>query len=49
MINQRDHDFESQLAAALKYFKWFKKIRQQKDKKALIAEAKIKIRNSLIS
>jgi len=40
MINQRDHDFESQLGNAIKHFKWFKKIRQQKDKKAIIAEAK---------
>lgn len=49
MINQRDHDFETQLANAIKYFKKFKKTRQQKDKKSLITEAKQTIRAALLS
>ena len=48
VINQRDHDFESQLANAIKHFKNFKKIRQPKDKKAIIAQAKKIIRESII-
>ena len=49
IINQRDHDFESQLGNAIKHFKGFKKVHLQKDKKAIIAQAKKSIRNSLIS
>lgn len=49
MINQRDHDFESQLANAIKYFKGFKKTFQQKDKKAIISEAKKIIRDALLN
>lgn len=48
MINQRDADFESQLANAIKHFKGFKKIRQQKDKKAIIAQAKKIIRETIL-
>lgn len=48
MISQRDADFEAQLGNAIKYFKWFKKTRQQKDKKAIVAEAKIVVRKSLL-
>ena len=47
-INQRDHDFEQQLANAIKYFKGFKKISQQKDKKTIVAHAKEIIRNELL-
>ncbi len=47
-INQRDADFEQQLANAIKYFKGFKKLPQQKDKKAIIAHAKETIRNELL-
>lgn len=49
MINQRDTDFEFQLTNAIKHFKWFKKIRQQKDKKAIIAHAKKIIRDALVT
>lgn len=49
MINQRDKDFEIQLTNAIKYFKWFKKIRLQKDKKAIIATAKEIIRDNLLT
>ncbi len=49
MINQRDHDFEFQLANAIKHFKWFKKVRQQKDKNAIVAQAKKIIRDSLVA
>jgi len=48
MINQRDHDFEFQLANAIKHFKGFKKIRQQKDKKTIIAHAKKIIRETIL-
>lgn len=48
-INQRDNDFEQQLANAIKYFKHFKKIRQQKDKKSIISHAKKIIWESLLS
>jgi UDP-N-acetylglucosamine:LPS N-acetylglucosamine transferase len=48
LINQRDADFQKQLADAIKYYKGFKKTRQQKDKKAIIAEAKIIVRKSLL-
>lgn len=48
-INQRDHDFEQQLANAIKYFRNFKKIRQQKDKKAIISHAKKVIWEALVS
>lgn len=48
MINQRDADFESQLGNAIKHFKGFKKVRQQKDKKAIIAQAKHIIREMLL-
>lgn len=48
MINQRDTDFESQLGNAIKHFKGFKKIRQQKDKKTIIAHAKKIIRETLL-
>lgn len=48
MINQRDADFEFQLANAIKHFKWFKKIPQKKDKKAIIAHAKKIIREALL-
>jgi UDP-N-acetylglucosamine:LPS N-acetylglucosamine transferase len=49
MINQRDHDFEAQLGNAIKHFKGFKKIRQQKDKKEIIMHAKIIIWDSLLA
>ncbi|MFA7298606.1 MAG: glycosyltransferase [Candidatus Absconditabacterales bacterium] len=49
MINQRDKDFESQLSDAIKHFKGFKKIRQQKDKKAIITQAKKIIRETLLT
>jgi len=49
MINQRDHDFETQLANAIKHFKWFKKVRLQKDKKEIIAQAKKIIWDSLVA
>jgi len=48
MINQRDQDFESQLANAIKHFKGFKKVHQQKDKKAIITQAKKLVRKSLL-
>lgn len=48
MINQRDADFESQLENAIKHFKGFKKIRQQKDKKMIITHAKKIIRDTLV-
>lgn len=48
MINQRDHDFEFQLANAIKHFKGFKKIRQQKDKKEIISHAKKTIREAIL-
>ncbi|HBB03836.1 TPA: hypothetical protein DCZ39_02960, partial [Patescibacteria group bacterium] len=47
MINQRDHDFESQLGNAIKHFKGFKKVRLQKDKKTLISHAKKIIRDTI--
>lgn len=49
MINQRDNDFEFQLANAIKHFKGFKKILQQKDKKAIISHAKKIIREALLT
>lgn len=49
MINQRDTDFEFQLTNAIKHFKWFKKISQQKDKKAIIAHAKKILRETLLT
>ncbi len=49
MINQRDHDFESQLGNAIKHFKGFKKVRLQKDKKTLISHAKKIIRDTIIT
>lgn len=49
MINQRDTDFEFQLTNAIKHFKWFKKISQQKDKKLIISQAKKIIWESLLS
>ncbi len=48
-INQRDPDFEQQLANTIKYFKSFKKIRQQKDKKGIISHAKKIIWEALLS
>lgn len=48
-LNQRDADFEQQLGKAITYFKGFKKIRQQKDKKAIIAHAKKAVRDELVS
>ena len=48
LINQRDADFEQQLSNAIKYFKGFKKIRQNKDKKSIVAQAKKIIREALI-
>ncbi len=48
-INQRDTDFEQQLGKAITYFKGFKKMRQQKDKKAIIAQAKKAVRESLLA
>lgn len=48
MINQRDTDFEFQLAKAIKHFKWYKKVTQQKDKKKIIAHAKKIIRDALL-
>ena len=48
MVNQRDNDFESQLANAIQYFKGFKKVRIQKDKKAIITEAKKVIWETLL-
>lgn len=47
MINQRDSDFEQQLTNAIKHFKGFK-IRQAKDKKAIVAQAKTIIREALV-
>ncbi len=47
-INQRDHNFESQLENAIKHFKWFKKPIQKKDKKAIIEEAKKIVRDALL-
>ena len=49
MLNQRDHDFEVQLANAIKHFKWFKKVRMQKDKKAIISHAKKIIWESIVA
>ena len=49
MINQRDHDFEAQLSNAIKHFKGFKKVPQQKDKKAIITQAKKVIWEAIIS
>lgn len=48
MINQRDYDFEFQLGNAIKHFKGYKKIPQQKDKKAIISSAKRIIWESLL-
>ena len=48
-INQRDHDFEQQLANAIIYHKNFKKMRQQKDKKEIIAHAKKIIWDTLLN
>lgn len=48
-LNQRDLDFEFQLTNALKHFRGYKKVRQQKDKKAIIAQAKKIIRESLLA
>lgn len=47
-INQRDKDFQEQLTKSIKDFKWFKKVHQKKDKKAIISKAKIIIRKSLL-
>lgn len=47
-INQRDHDFEQQLTKSIKNLKWFKKVHQKKDKKAIISKAKVTIRKSLL-
>lgn len=49
MLNQRDNDFEFQLSNAIKHFRGFKKIRQAKDKKAIIAQAKKVIWESLLA
>jgi UDP-N-acetylglucosamine:LPS N-acetylglucosamine transferase len=49
MINQRDQDFESQLGNAIKHFKGFKKVRQQKDKKEIISHAKKIIWDTLLT
>jgi len=48
-LNQRDQDFEQQLANTIKHFKNFKKIHQQKDKKGIISVAKKTIREALLS
>lgn len=48
LINQRDDDFESQLAKAIKYYKGFKKTLQSKDRKAIITEAKVAVWQSLL-
>ena len=48
-INQRDEDFEVQLAKAIKHFKGYKKTSQNKDKKNTIAQAKISIRDSHVA
>lgn len=48
-LNQRDEDFEVQLAKAIQQVKGFKKIAQNKDKKNTIAQAKMSIRDSLVS
>jgi len=47
-LNQRDLDFEFQLTNAIKHFRGFKKVRQQKDKKAIIAQAKKIVWESLL-
>ena len=47
-LNQRDLDFEFQLTNAIKHFRGFKKVRQQKDKKAIIAQAKRSVWESLL-
>lgn len=47
-LNQRDHDFEQQLKNTIIEFKGFKKTRQQKDKKAIVAEAKVAVWQSLL-
>ncbi len=49
MLNQRDTDFEFQLTNAIKHFRWFKKVRQQKDKKAIVAQAKKTIREAILA
>lgn len=49
MIDQRDADFEIQLTNAIKHFRWFKKILQQKDRKEIIAHAKKAIRDAIVS
>lgn len=49
MINQRDHDFESQLGNAIKHFKGFKKVRIQKNKKEIISHAKKVIWNIILN
>jgi len=49
MLNQRDSDFEQQLANTIIQFTWFKKIRQKKDKKESIRHAKIIIWDSLLA
>lgn len=48
-LNQRDTDFEQQLNNAITQFQGFKKTRQQKDKKAIISEAKKIVRESLLA
>ena len=48
MLNQRDTDFEFQLANAIKHFRWFKKVRQQKDKRTIVAQAKKTIREAIL-
>lgn len=48
MINQRDSDFEQQLLKAIQYFKGFKKIRQEKDKKEIVSHAKKSIRQEIL-
>lgn len=48
-LNQRDDNFEQQLKTTILSSKGFKKVRQQKDKKAIIAHAKKAVRDSLIA
>ena len=48
-LNQRDLDFEFQLTNAIKHFRGFKKVRQQKDKRAIIAQAKRSVWESLLA
>ena len=47
-INQRDHDFESQLTQAIKQCKGFKKTISSKDKKSIVTHVKQIIWDALV-